>query len=42
MNEFKRCMNVFTHSPFQVRLKLLNMLCDMFTHKPHQDDKPSH
>lgn len=30
MNEFKRCMNVFTHSPFKVRLMLLNMLCDMF------------
>jgi len=21
---------------------LLNMLCDMFNNKPHQDDKPSH
>ena len=30
MNEFKRCMTVFTHSPFKVRLMLLNMLCDMF------------
>ena len=37
MNEFKRCMNVFTHSPFKVRLMLLNMLCDMFNNKPpHQ------
>lgn len=46
MNEFKRCMNVFTHSPFKVRLMLLNMLlnmlCDMFNAKPHQDDKSSH
>lgn len=43
MNEFKRCMNVFTHSPFKVRLMLLNMLCDMFNNKPpHQDDKPTH
>ena len=42
MNEFKRCMTVFTHSPFKVRLMLLNMLCDMFNNKPHQDDKPSH
>ena len=38
MNEFKRCMNVFTHSPFKVRLMLLNMLCDMFNAKPQQDD----
>ena len=37
MNEFKRCMTVFTHSPFKVRLMLLNMLCDMFNNKPHQD-----
>ena len=42
MNEFKRCMNVFTHSPFKVRLMLFNMLCDMFNAKPHQDDKSSH
>ncbi len=41
MNEFKRCMNVFTHSPFKVRLMLLNMLCDMFNNKPQQDDKSS-
>ena len=41
MNEFKRCMNVFTHSPFKVRLMLLNMLCDMFNAKPRQDDNPS-
>lgn len=42
MNEFKRCMNVFAHSPFKVRLMLLSMLCDMFNNKPQQDDKPSH
>jgi hypothetical protein len=42
MNEFKRCMAVFTHSPFKVRLMLLNMLCDMFTHKSQQDDNSSH
>ncbi|WP_010428936.1 manganase accumulation protein MntS [Enterobacter mori] len=42
MNEFNRCMNVFTHSPFKVRLMLLNMLCDMFNNKPQQDDKSSH
>ncbi len=42
MNEFKRCMNVFTLSPFKVRLMLLNMLCDMFNAKPQQDDNSSH
>ena len=36
MNEFKRCMRVFSHSPFKVRL----MLCDMVNNKPQQD-KPS-
>lgn len=29
MNEFKRCIRVFSHSPFKVRLMLLSMLCDM-------------
>ncbi|MXG37906.1 manganase accumulation protein MntS, partial [Escherichia coli] len=24
MNEFKRCLRVFTHSPFKVRLMLIN------------------
>ncbi|EKK7681184.1 manganase accumulation protein MntS [Cronobacter sakazakii] len=40
MNELMRCLNVFTHSPFQVRLRLLNMLCDTFNPKPQpgQDD----
>ncbi|MCL6746507.1 MULTISPECIES: manganase accumulation protein MntS [Kosakonia] len=43
MNEFKRCMRVFSHSPFKVRLMLLNMLSDIITGKPQQDsDKPSH
>lgn len=42
MNEFKRCMNVFTHSPFTVRLLLLNMLCDIFNGKPQSDDTSSH
>jgi len=42
MNEFKRCMKVFNHSPFKVRLMLLNMLCDMFNGKSEQNDKPSH
>ncbi|WLI78436.1 manganase accumulation protein MntS [Kosakonia sp. H02] len=43
MNEFKRCMRVFSHSPFKVRLMLLNMLCDMVNGKPQQsNDKPSH
>ncbi len=32
MNEFKRCISVFSHSPFKVRLMLLNMLCDKPTH----------
>ncbi len=40
MNEFKRCMRVFSHSPFKVRLMLLSMLCDMVNNKPQQD-KPS-
>jgi len=42
MNEFQRCMSVFTHSPFKVRLLLLNMLCDMFNGKPQKDEKTSH
>ncbi|PXU38883.1 manganase accumulation protein MntS, partial [Salmonella enterica] len=25
MNEFKRCIRVFSHSPFKVRLMLLSM-----------------
>ncbi|NYY80770.1 manganase accumulation protein MntS [Raoultella planticola] len=33
MNEFKRCLRVFTHSPFKVRLMLINMLCDMMNGK---------
>ncbi|MFW0765345.1 manganase accumulation protein MntS [Trabulsiella odontotermitis] len=41
MNEFKRCLRVFTHSPFKVRLMLLNMLCGYINNKPQQD-KPSH
>jgi len=41
MNEFRRCINVFSHSPFKVRLMLLNMLCDLIGGKSQQDDKPS-
>ncbi|MCU6663867.1 MAG: manganase accumulation protein MntS [Silvania sp.] len=41
MNEFKRCMRVFSHSPFKVRLMLLNMICDIINGKPQQNDKPS-
>ncbi|HCL5268272.1 TPA: manganase accumulation protein MntS [Salmonella enterica] len=37
MNEFKRCIRVFSHSPFKVRLILLSMLCDMINGKPEQD-----
>lgn len=40
MNEFKRCLNVFTHSPFKVRLMLVGMLCDLINGKPQQD-KPN-
>ena len=40
MNEFKRCIRVFSHSPFKVRLMLISMLCDMIISKPEQD-KPS-
>lgn len=40
MNELKRCLSVFTHSPFQVRLMLLNMLCDWINGKPEPDEKP--
>ena len=36
MNEFKRCMRVFSHSPFKVRLMLLSMLCDMVNNKPQK------
>ncbi|EAB2504027.1 manganase accumulation protein MntS [Salmonella enterica subsp. enterica serovar Typhimurium] len=38
MNEFKRCIRVFSHSPFKVRLMLLSMLCDMINGKPGQDN----
>ena len=41
MNEFKRCIRVFSHSPFKVRLMLLNMICDIINGKPQQN-KPSH
>ncbi|HHG8772650.1 hypothetical protein EDF73_102605 [Raoultella sp. BIGb0138] len=37
MNEFKRCLAVFTHSPFKVRLMLIGMLCDMINGKNRQD-----
>lgn len=37
MNEFKRCLNVFSHSPFKVRLMLLGMLCEIINGKPQQD-----
>ena len=37
MNEFKRCISVFSHSPFKVRLMLIGMLCDLFNNKPEQD-----
>ena len=40
MNEFKRCIRVFSHSPFKVRLMLISMLSDMINSKPEQD-KPS-
>ncbi|EBO5289919.1 manganase accumulation protein MntS [Salmonella enterica] len=38
MNEFKRCIRVFSHSPFKVRLMLLSMLSDMINGKPEQDN----
>ncbi|ECU9168903.1 manganase accumulation protein MntS [Salmonella enterica subsp. enterica serovar Javiana] len=38
MNEFKRCIRVFSHSSFKVRLMLLSMLCDMINGKPEQDN----
>ncbi|EBG4620635.1 manganase accumulation protein MntS [Salmonella enterica subsp. enterica serovar Newport] len=38
MNEFNRCIRVFSHSPFKVRLMLLSMLCDMLNGKPEQDN----
>lgn len=40
MNEFKRCMRVFSHSPFQVRLLLLNLLCDYLGGKPQPEQPP--
>ncbi len=42
MNEFKRCMSVFSHSPFKVRLMLLNMLCDIINGKPKSDNTSAH
>ena len=36
MNEFKRCLYVFTHSPFKVRLMLISMLCNMMNGKNRQ------
>ncbi|MBV8044311.1 manganase accumulation protein MntS [Pluralibacter sp.] len=41
MNELKRCLRVFSHSPFKVRLMLVSMLCDIINGKPQQN-KPSH
>ncbi|ECG8590855.1 manganase accumulation protein MntS [Salmonella enterica subsp. salamae] len=41
MNEFKRCLRVFSHSPFKVRLMLFSMLCDMINGKPDQDTPSS-
>ncbi len=40
MNEFKRCLNVFTHTPFQVRMKLIAMIVDMVSSKSQNDQKP--
>lgn len=36
MSEFKKCMRVFSHSPFKVRL----MLYDMINGKPEQENPP--
>lgn len=41
MNEFKRCLTVFTYSPFKTRLMLLNMLRDYVNGKPQQDQDKS-
>ncbi|HHR9241074.1 TPA: manganase accumulation protein MntS [Salmonella enterica subsp. enterica serovar Infantis] len=38
MNEFKRCIRVFSHSPFKVRLMLLSMLREMINGKLEQDN----
>lgn len=38
MSEFKRCMTVFTYSPFKVRLLLLNMLCEKISGKSQRKD----
>lgn len=40
MNELQRCLAVFKHSPFKVRLMLIDMLCDLFSEKPQQKKKP--
>lgn len=37
MNEFNGWLDVFSHSPFKVRLMLLGMLCEMINGKPQQD-----
>ncbi|MEN3754899.1 manganase accumulation protein MntS [Mangrovibacter yixingensis] len=34
MNEVKRCLNVFSHSPFKVRLMLLQLLCERLSSTP--------
>lgn len=39
MNEFKRCISVFSHSPFQVRLLLIDLVCDYF--KRAEPKKPA-
>ncbi|XPE52480.1 manganase accumulation protein MntS [Shigella flexneri] len=41
MNKFKRCMRVFSHSPFKVRLMLLSMLCDIRSTTNRRQDEPS-
>lgn len=40
MSEFKRCISVFTHSPFQLRLMLLSIFCDWISGKPQQGEPP--
>ncbi|MDU4002889.1 manganase accumulation protein MntS [Pluralibacter gergoviae] len=37
MNELQRYLAVFKHSPFKVRLMLIDMLCDLFSEKPQQE-----
>ncbi len=39
MSELMRCLMVFTHSPFKVRLLLLQMICERLASAPRESKK---